>query len=149
MLEEKLEQDIKTALLAGDSERAGILKFLKAALLNVKVARNTRDTQMSDEDVIAIFQKEAKKRQESADFFIKGGSKDRAESELKEKKIIEGYLPEQLSEDEVTSIIDKVIKDTGAESIRDMGKVIGRVKEETGASADGAMVARIVKEKLS
>jgi len=149
MLEERLEQDIKAALLAGDSERANTLRFLKSSLLNAKVANNSRDTQMSDDEVIAIFQKEAKKRQESADFYIKGGSQDRADSELKEKKVIEEYLPELLSEQDIKVIVDKVIKDTGAETVRDMGKVIGGVKKETGASADGAMVARIVKEKLS
>lgn len=148
-LEQRLEDDIKTALLAGESTTATTLRGLKAALLNVKVAEGKRDVGLNDDEVITIFAKEAKKRQESADMYMQGGSPDKAEAELLEKKIIETYLPAQLSEAEVTAIVDAVIAETGATGMQAMGQVIGQVKQKVGASADGSLVARLVKERLS
>jgi uncharacterized protein len=148
MLEDRLEQDIKAALLARDSTTATTLRGLKAVLLNVKVAEGKRDSGLSDDEVIRVFAKEAKKRQESADMYKQGGSNERAEAELAEKAIIEGYLPAQLSEEEVIKIIDEVIAEIGASGQQVMGQVIGQVKAKVGASADGGMIARLVKEKL-
>lgn len=148
-LEEKLEQDIKKALLAGDSERATTLRTLKSTLLNMKVAEGKRDSGLSDEEVIKAFSKEAKKRQESADMYVQGNAQEKADKELAEKAIIEEYLPKQLSEIEIVSIVDEAIKETGAESQRDMGKVIAAVRTKTAGAADGSTIARLTKEKLS
>jgi len=148
LLEEKLEQDIKVALLGGDSQKATRLRGLKAALLNIKVATGKRESGLSDDEVIDCFVKEAKKRQESADLYTQGGNQERANLELEEKKIIEGYLPEKISEEELIKIIDEAIKQTGASEIKDMGKVIGIVKSKTGASAEGSSVAKLTKERL-
>ncbi|HUA12930.1 MAG TPA: GatB/YqeY domain-containing protein [Candidatus Sulfotelmatobacter sp.] len=148
MLEAKLEQDIKTALLAGDKRKATTLRGLKAVLLNVKVAEGKRDSGLSDNEVIESLAKEAKKRQESADLYIQGGNKERADQELAEKAIIEEYLPPKLSDDEIGNLITQAIKDTGAAGPQDMGKVIGAVKAKTGAGADGALIAKLTKEKL-
>jgi uncharacterized protein YqeY len=148
MLEERIEQDIKAALLARDSHRATTLRGLKATLLNVKVAKGKRESGLSDDEVIDILAKEAKKRQESADLFKQGGNETKAADELAEKAMIEAYLPEQLSEDEIIKIIDEVIATTGATSPQQMGQVIGQAKGKAGAAADGALIARLVKEKL-
>lgn len=148
MLEQQLEQDIKAALLAGDSKRATTLRGLKAVLLNVKVAQGKRDEGLADEDVLSIFAKEAKKRQESADLYAQGDRAELAETELAEKAIIDAYLPEQLGEDEIQSLIDAVIAETGAAGPQAMGQVIGQVKAKAGPAADGGMIARLVKEKL-
>ena len=94
MLEQRLEDDIKKALLAGDSARATTLRTLKSTLLNVKVAEGKRDSGLSDQEVITIFSKEAKKRQESADMYVQGEAQEKADKELAEKAIIEEYLPE-------------------------------------------------------
>ncbi len=147
-LEQRLEQDIKEALLSGDKTRATTLRTLKAVLLNVKVAKGKRESGLSDEEVLQIFGKEAKKRQESADFYKQGGSPDRAAAELAEKAVIEGYLPAQLSETEISVLVDEVIKQTGAAGPQAMGQVIGQVKARAGAAADGAVIARLAKEKL-
>lgn len=147
-LEQKLEQDIKSALLSGDKTRATTLRGLKAVLLNVKVATGKRDSGLSDDEVLQVLGKESKKRQESADLYKQGGSQDRAGAELTEKAIIDAYLPAQLSEAEITSMVDAAIKGTGATGPQDMGRVIGQVKAQTGASADGSLIARIAKEKL-
>jgi uncharacterized protein YqeY len=148
-LEQKLEQDIKTALLSGDKVRATTLRTLKAVLLNEKVAKGKRDSGLSDEEVQAVLTKEAKKRQESADMYKQGGSRDRAQAELAEKTVIDSYLPEQLGEAEIAAMVDEAISRTGAAGSQDMGKVIGQVKGKAGAAADGAVIARIAKEKLA
>jgi uncharacterized protein len=149
MLEERLEQDIKAALLAGESVKVTTLRGLKSTLLNVKVAEGTRDKAMTDEQVIAIFSKEAKKRQESADLYVQGGNQTSADAELAEKALIETYLPAQLDEAEVVKIVDETISELGAVDMKGMGPVIAAVKTKTAGAAEGALVARLVKERLS
>jgi uncharacterized protein YqeY len=148
MLEQKLEQDIKAAMLAGDSERVSTLRVVKSVLLNEKVAKGKRETGLSDEEVLPILAKEAKKRQESADLYVQGGDQGRADKELAEKAIIEAYLPEQVSEEDVAKAVEEAIAATGASGPAGMGQVIGQVRQRFGASADGAVIARITKEKL-
>lgn len=148
-LEDRLQQDIKTALLAGDQSRATTLRGLHATLLDVKIKEGKRETGLTDEEILKVFAKESKKRQESADMYKQGGSEDRAQSELAEKAIIDDYLPEQMSESDIQKLIDEAISVTGASSMADMGKVIGQVKSKAGSAADGAVIARLVKEKLS
>lgn len=149
MLEQRLEQDIKTALLAGDAVRVTTLRGLKSVLLNVKVASGKRDAGLTDEEVLPLLAKEAKKRQESADMYAQGGATERAEAELKEKTVIEEYLPAQLDEAAIAEIVDAAIAETGATSMANMGQVIGLSKQKAGATADGSVIARIVKEKLA
>jgi hypothetical protein len=148
MLEQQLEQDIKAALLSGDKTRAMTLRGLKATLLNVKVATGKRDSGLSDAEVIPVLSKESKKRQESADMYMQGNAKERADAELAEKAIIDAYLPAQLSEPEIAALVDEAIKQTGAQGPAALGQVIGQVKKQAGASADGAVIARLAKEKL-
>jgi uncharacterized protein YqeY len=149
MLEDKLEQDIKEALLSGDSSRTLTLRQIKSVLLNAKVASGKRESGLSDEEVLPILAKEAKKRQESADLYLQGGSQERAEAELAEKTIIEAYLPAQLSEQEISKLIDDAIAENGAHDPQTMGLIIGRVKKLAGPTADGGTIARLVKERLS
>lgn len=148
MLEQKIEEDIKTALLSGDSQRVSTLRGLKSTLLNAKIATGKRDSGLSDDEVLAQLSKQAKQRQESADMYVQGGDQARADKELSEKAIIESYLPAQLSEEDIVKMIDEVIKEIGATGLQAMGQVIGRVKQKAGAAADGAVVARLTKEKL-
>ena len=149
MLESTIEADIKAALLGGDKERALTLRTVKSVLLSVKGNTGKRDVGLTDDEVIAILAKESKKRQESADFFVQGGAQDRADRELAEKVIIDGYLPAQLSESEVIALVDDVIKETGVTDASGMGRVIGAVRAKAGANADGGLIARLVKEKLA
>jgi len=148
MLEERLEQDIKAALLGGDKVKATTLRGLKASLLNLKVAEGKRDSGLSDDEVMGVLAKEAKKRQESADLFKQGGNSVKAEAELAEKAIIEAYLPEQLGANELNKLIDEAITATGASGPQAMGQVIGQVRAQAGPAADGGLIARLVKEKL-
>lgn len=149
MIKDKLMQDLKEALLAKDSDRATLIRGLKSAILYVEVAEGKRDEGLSDEACIAIFQKEAKKRQESADMYVQGGDQARADKELAEKRLIETYLPAQLSEEEIAAVVKTVIAQTGATDMKSMGQVIGAVKVETKGAADGALIAKLVKEQLS
>lgn len=148
-LKQQLEDDIKTAMLAGDKTLVTTLRGLKAAVLNVEVAKGSREQGLSDDEVIDVLTKQAKQRQESADLYVQGGSQDKADAELAEKAIIDKYLPEQVSEADLSAAIDKVIADTGASGMQAMGQVIGAVKRQFGASADGSVIARLVKERLS
>lgn len=136
-------------MLAGDALLVECLRGLKSAILYAEVAAGKREEGLNDDEIEALFAKEAKKRQESADLYIQGGSKERADKELAEKSIIERYLPQQLSSQEIESVIDDVIAETGAMGIQAMGRVIGEVKKRCGNTADGSIIATLVKEKLS
>jgi len=146
MLEQRLERDLKTALLAGDKAKVDTLRLIKSVILNAKVANGTRDMAMSDDDVVTLLSKESKKRQESADLYTQGNSPERAQKELTEKAIIDAYLPERLSEEKLVELVDQAV--TGLET-PNMGQVIAAVKVKAGAGADGATIARLVRERLS
>ncbi|MDB5181539.1 MAG: hypothetical protein JWP13_302 [Candidatus Saccharibacteria bacterium] len=145
---EKIDQDIKAALLGGDKERASVLRGVKSAVLYEEVAKGVRAEGLPDDEVLRILSKEAKKRQESADLYIQGGSQEKADAELSEKKIIEEYLPAQLSEDDISKLIDAIVAENGAISKETMGATIAAVKARSGGAADGATVARLVKERM-
>jgi len=149
-LEDRLTQDLKAAMLAGQQQRVMTLRGLKSSLLYAKVAQKSpRDEPMADEAVLELFAREAKKRQESAELYTQGGSPEKAETELTEKAIIEEYLPAQLSEDEVTKLVDRAIAELEATDVSKMGQVIGKVRAEAGMTADGALIARLVRERLN
>ncbi|MEI7522593.1 MAG: GatB/YqeY domain-containing protein [Candidatus Saccharibacteria bacterium] len=146
-LKNQIDADIKVAMLAGEKTLVTTLRGLKSAILNVEVAKGARETGLPDSEITDILAKEAKKRQESADMYIQGNSKERADAELQEKAIIERYLPKQLSEQEIQQIINEVTAELGT-SVQQMGQIIGAVKAKTSGSADGAIIAKLVKEKL-
>jgi uncharacterized protein YqeY len=149
MLEQKIEQDLKVALLGHDSLGVTTLRSLKSSILNFKVNNSKRESGLTDEDVLPLLIKEAKKRQESADMYIQGNDVGRADTELAEKAIIEKYLPAQLSVDEVTAIVEREIEKLGSNDKAMMGQLIQAVKKQTNGSADGALIARIVKDNLN
>ncbi len=148
MLKQQLEQDLKSALLAGQKDRAMTIRNLKSVILYAEVAKGARNEGLPDAEIIALFAKEAKKRQESAELYIKGGAEDRAAAELAEKVIIEGYLPKQLTDEELIAIVDEAISGVGASGPQAMGQVIGQVKQKTSGQADGSRIAQLVKERL-
>lgn len=147
-IQEQLTKDLKEALLQGDKVKATVLRGLKSAVGYAEVASGKRDSGLEDKEIIALFQKEAKKRQESADLYLKAGDKERASQELAEKEIIEVYLPAQLSEAEIADHVDSVIAELGATDQKMMGQVIAAVKARTDGAADGAIIAKITKERL-
>ena len=146
MLEKQLEDDLKAAMLASDSERVATLRTLKSVILNKKVADGTRDMAMSNDDVITLLSKESKKRQESADLYVQGGRQELADKELAEKALIDSYLPERLSEEALAELVDQAVSSLDGD--HNMGQIIGQVKAKAGAGADGALIAKLVKERL-
>ncbi len=148
MLERQIEQDLKTALLAGDKLKAETLRGLKSALLYFKVDKGKHDEVLSDDEIISVFAKEAKKRTESAEAYAKAGSNERAEKELQEKLFIEAYLPRQLNDEELNLIIAETIKELRLDGNLDMGRVIAAVRSKTVGASDGATISRLVKENL-
>jgi uncharacterized protein YqeY len=149
-IRQQLDDDVKAALLAGDSVRVDTVRGLKSTILYADVAARKRDSGgISDEEILGLFAKEAKKRQESADLYTKGGAQERADRELTEKAIIEAYLPAQMSDDELKLLVDGTIAEQGAQNLQSMGKVIAAVKMAAGNTADGAKIAQLVKERLN
>lgn len=148
-LKQRITDDIKAALLGGDRFVGETLKNLKAAILNEEVSQNKRDEGLDDATIEQIIAREVKKRNESIKLYEQGGRSDLAENEQKEIDVIKVYLPEQLGEPEVRAIVEAAVQQLGANGMSDMGKVIGVVKSKVGNTADGALVAKLVKEALS
>jgi uncharacterized protein YqeY len=135
-------------MLGGDKILTETLRGIKSAILNVEVAENKRETGLTDEEVTTLLQKEAKKRQESADLFKQGGNEEKSLAEQAEKTVIEKYLPAQLSDAELDALIQSAIDELNASGPQAMGQVIGLVKQRSGGQADGGRIALKVKEKL-
>lgn len=148
MLKQQLGDDLKAAMLSGDTLKVSVLRSLKSAITYAEVAKGAVNHAIDDEAILELFRKEAKKRQESADLYIKGGRQERADKELREKQIIETYLPAGLNETDIAELIDKAINEVGALEQRTMGQVIAKVKELAQGRADGAVIARLVRERL-
>jgi len=146
-MQQQIESDLKAALLAGDRQTVETLKTIKNALLYEAVNKSTDRAKMSDDQVRLVLSREAKKRQEAADMYAEAGELQRSQNELSEKSIIEKYLPEQMSEAEIAKLIESEVSDDM--TVKDMGRIIGAVKAKAGASADGSIIAKLVKEKLS
>lgn len=148
-LSAKIQDDLKAALLGGNRFVADTLRNLRAAILNEEVAQNKRDSGLDDAEIEKIIAREVKKRNESIAVYDANGRPELAEIERNEAKVLQQYLPEQLSEDELRTIVDAKITELGVSDAKGMGQVIGAVKQQVGTSADGALLARIVKESLN
>lgn len=146
-IKEKIDFDLKEAMLAGDKLRVSILRGLKSVILYAELPTSGQKLVLSDEEVINLLQKEAKKRQESADLYQKGGSDDKAQSELNEREIIMGYLPEEMSIENLHALVVTVIDELGSDK-QNMGQIIAEVRRRADGIVDGAILAGIVKEKL-
>jgi uncharacterized protein YqeY len=136
-------------MLGGDKDRVSVLRGMKSAVLYEEVAKGVRDSGLPDDQILSILQKEAKKRQESADLYVQGGNQEKADAELSEKKIIEEYLPAALSEGDIVKLLDEVVAENGPVSKESMGATIAAVKAKSGGAADGATVARLVRERIT
>ena len=147
-LTDRIAADFKAAMLARDSFTTELLSGLKAAILNEEVAKGARESGLSEEAIEQLIAREAKKRDEAAVLFDQGGNQESADKERKEAEVLKAYLPEQMGEEELTALIDSVVDELKPEGMKDMGRVIGAVKAKAGNSADGALVAKLVKDRL-
>lgn len=148
-LKQRIQDDLKAALLGGDRFVAETLRTLKAAILNEEVALGKRDEGLNNEAVEKIIAKEVKKRNEAAALYDQNMREDAAADERREAEILGQYLPQQLSEAELKTIVDAKVAEIGASDLKMMGQVIGAVKKDVGNRADGAMVAQLVKQALT
>ena len=145
-LKDQIYEDMKVAMKAGDKDRLKVIRLILAAIKQIEV--DTR-TEMDDPAVLTVLNKMVKQRRDSVSQFQDGNRNDLADIELAEITVLEDYLPEQLSDVELDQLVAKAIADTGAESIRDMGKVMGQVKAQAEGRADMAAVGAKVKARLA
>ena len=149
-LKARIEQEMKAALLGGNRFRGEVLRNLKAAILNEEVATGTREQGLADVEVEKVIAREVKKRNESAALYEQNMRQDSADEERREAEVLQEFLPEQLSEAELKTIVDAKVAELDAKGDpKKMGVVIGAVKADAGNAADGAMVARLVKDAIN
>ena len=142
----RIETELKDARLARDGDRRDALSLLLNAL---QAAQKELRRPLSDEEELQVLQRERKRRLEAADAFRTAGREEQADDEEYELDVLEEFMPEPLSEDELEEIIDDVISEVGATSIRDMGRVMAGVMHQVSGRADGSTVNQLVKEKLA
>ena len=150
-LRERILADTKEAMKAKETARLSTLRLISAAIKDREIAARTcegENTPMSDADLIAILAKMVKQRQESARAYEEGGRLELAERELEEIALIQSYLPRQLDDAETHAAIDKAISDLGAESIRDMGRVMAELRTHYAGQMDFGAVGPVIKERL-
>ena len=144
-MKEELLKELKDAMKNKDEIRKNTITMLRSAILQVE--KDSQKT-LNDDEIVLIISKEVKKRKDSISDYEKAGRDDIVSDLNREIEILSKYLPEQLTEEEITSLVEEAIKESGAESPRDMGKVMQIVRPKTAGKADGKVVSQIVKEKL-
>lgn len=148
MLQQKIDQDIKSAMLAKDEVRLRGLRAVKAALLMAKTEKGASET-LTEEAEAKVLQKLIKQRKESAEIYKTQNREDLYQIEIEEMQVIENYLPKQLSREEIEEYVKALITKTGASGMKDMGKVMGLANKELAGKADGRTISELVKQYLS
>lgn len=137
---EQVQADVRTAMKAGERERASALRMIVDSL--------QKDAKLGDGDEVAVLQRERKKRVEAAEAYHEAGRTDQAAAERSEAELIESYLPQQLSEEELKQLVEAAIEETGASEQKQMGQVMSALMPKLGGRADGKRVSAAVREKL-
>ena len=148
-LRDQLRADLHDAMRARDAVRRNTIRMLEAAIKNAEIERRQRNAELAEADVLAILQRQVKQRRDSIEQFEQGGRNDLADNERAEIAIIEAYLPQQLSREEVAARARAVIAQVGASGPSDRGKVMGPLMRGLRGLADGGMVNAVVGELLS
>jgi uncharacterized protein YqeY len=145
-LVERLEGEVKEAMLARDAARRDALRLI---LNSLRAAEKDLQRPLSEDEELQVLQRERKRRNEAAEAFRAGGREEQAQQEEAELAVLEEFMPEPLSEEELEQIVDDAIAETGATSLRDMGRVMADVMPQVAGRADGSAVGQIVREKLA
>ncbi len=143
---ERMEDDLTTAMKERDGERRDTLRLLLSAL---RAAEKELQRPLSEDEELQVLQRERKRRQEAADAFADAGREEQAEKEERELDVLEEFMPEPLSDDELERIVDDAIAEVGATSLRDLGRVMADVMPQIAGRADGSVVSQLVREKLA
>jgi uncharacterized protein len=149
MLKQKIQDELKQAMLARDILKTSVLRMLKSAITYYEIQKGGAGYEATDEDVLSVIQKEAKQRRDSIEEFKKAGRQELVDKEAKELEMLQVYLPQQMSEGEIKSLVQDALSQTGAKTMADMGKVMGALMPKVKGKADGALVSKIVRESLS
>jgi uncharacterized protein YqeY len=144
-LKDRIQQDVKDAMRAREKERLATLRLITSAIKQREVDERI---ELDDEQVLLVLDKMCKQRRESISQFEKAGRDDLIAVEVRELEIIQGYLPEQLGDEDIAALIDAAMADTGASSIKDMGKVMGQLKPKLQGRADMGAVSAMIKARL-
>lgn len=142
---DQLTVDMKTAMKSRDKVRLSTIRLLRSELKNAEILKGEA---LTEEELVGLIARELKKRRESIDLYAQNGRDDLVEKESREAEILESYLPEQLSEEEIGRLVDEAIAQTGAAGVNEMGKVMAVLMPKTKGRADGSLVSRTVKAKL-
>ena len=150
MIKDQLQADLKVAMKAKDQVRLRTIRSLRAAIMTKEIElRSGGEGEIPEEDALGVLQKQAKQRRDSIEQFEIAGRDDLKQIEVEELAIIEAYLPKQLEESEVRTEVEAIVQQTGAEGMKDMGKVMGILKPQIQGRADGGVVSGAVKKALA
>ena len=148
MLKQKILDDLKTAMKAGDTVKRDTLRMLDSMIKNVEIEKQKRESGLTDEEIQEVISRAVKQRKDAVAQYTAGGRADLAEKENKEIEILMEYLPEQMSEDAVREIVKNIISQVGVAGMADIGKVMGAAMAKLKGQADGNLVKKIVEEEL-
>ena len=140
-LKEKIREDLKSAMKAGETEKRDVIRMIDSMIKNVEIEKGKREEGLNDQEVIEVLSRAVKQRKDSANQYLEGGRPELAEKEKGEIEIISAYLPEQLGEEDLKMIVDKVIE-------AEMGKLMGKVMAEVKGRADGNLVRQLVEKAI-
>lgn len=149
MQKQELKDQLKEAMLAKDELKTSVIRFVLSGITYYEIQKGGAGYEATEEDVLAVINKEVKQRKDSIEQFEKAGRQDLADKEKAELTILESYLPEQMSEEEVKKYVDEAVTTSGASSLQDMGKVMALLMPKVKGKADGTLVSKLVKEALS
>jgi len=149
MNKQKLQEELKQSMLAKDAEKTSVLRLLLSAINYYETNKGGAGYEATDEDVSSVIGAQVKQRKDSIEQYTNAGRTELADKEKSELKILEAYLPEQMSEEEVSKLVDETIAQTGATSMSDIGKVMGALMPKVKGRADGNLVSQLVKDRLS
>ena len=147
-LADQITDDMKSAMKAGEKARLNVLRNLRAALKNSAIEKGGADAVLDDAEVLAVIRKQIKQRQDSVASYRDGGREDLAATESAEAEVLAAYLPAPLSDREIAELVDQAIADTGAGSMKDMGKVMALLQERTEGRADNRTLSTAVRSRL-
>ncbi len=149
MLKQNLQEELKQSMLARDELKTSVLRMLLSAVNYYEIQKGGAGYTASNADVLAVVQKEAKQRNDSIEQFTKANRQDLADKETRELEMLKKYLPEQMSGEEVRTLVKTTVAQTGASSIQDIGKVMAILMPKVKGKADGGLVSKLVKEELT
>jgi len=149
MTKKQLKDELKQSMLARETEKTSVLRMLLSAIGYHEIQKGGAGYEATDEDILAVVQKEAKQHKDSIEQFKNAGRQELVDKETRELEILQKYLPEQMGEDEIRKLVAEAVQQTGATSQQDLGKVMGALMPKTKGKADGGLVSIIVREELA